>query len=206
MRFPRIQKVPEAERFEKFVTRDSDECWGWNGAVNYFGYGVFTRNSRPLRAHNVAWELANGSPPPRGLCVLHTCDTPPCTRNDEEGIYLLDGIEHPRWGHLWLGTQIDNVRDRHLKLRDARGNDQGLRKHPERVLRGERHHRSKATWEAVRDIRTSFAAGVGWRPLAEKYGMTKSGIFNIVRERCWKPQFDPIQSVLVLTLEHSDAE
>ena len=51
-------------------------------------------------AHQIAWELTYGPVPP-GLHVLHRCDVPPCINP----------------GHLWLGTNADNQRDRHLKGR-----------------------------------------------------------------------------------------
>jgi hypothetical protein len=62
--------------------------------------------------HRVAWELATGEPVPSGMDVLHTCDNPPCARNDEPGVYFIRGIYRPRFGHLWLGTNLDNIIDR----------------------------------------------------------------------------------------------
>lgn len=64
-------------------------CWVWTG-TSAGGYGRFDK----MRAHRIAFMLANGLIPP-GLLVRHKCDHPPCVNPD----------------HLLLGTDMDNVRD-----------------------------------------------------------------------------------------------
>jgi hypothetical protein len=93
-----------AERFWAFVPdqpTDPEACWIWRGGRNGRGYGQFTAWPQPSRtASRVAWELVHG-PIPRGLCVLHSCDTRPCVRPS----------------HLFLGTFTDNNRDAYAKGR-----------------------------------------------------------------------------------------
>lgn len=87
---------PLAARFWSFVVQH-ERCWEWTGARTAYGYGILGRGTREdglIYAHRVSWELHNGSLPD-GLCVLHTCDNPPCTNPN----------------HLWLGTKGDNNRD-----------------------------------------------------------------------------------------------
>jgi DNA-binding NarL/FixJ family response regulator len=67
------------------------------------GYGRLKFNYQDLRAHRVAWELANGRR--ADGVVRHTCDTPLCVRAD----------------HLVIGTHADNVSDRHGRGRNACG-------------------------------------------------------------------------------------
>jgi hypothetical protein len=74
---------------------DPTTCENWAGTLDSEGYGRITRNGRGLRAHRVAWETEYG-PIPDGLMVLHHCDNRRCVRLD----------------HLYLRTQIQNMRDR----------------------------------------------------------------------------------------------
>ena len=87
-----------AERLWSHVDRSGgpDDCWPWTGgALHKFGYGTMgNEKGRPEGSHRIAWKVANGSIP-RGMCVRHTCDNPPCCNP----------------AHLVLGTQADNMAD-----------------------------------------------------------------------------------------------
>lgn len=107
------------ERFWKCVVR-TDGCWQWTGRQRHkFGYGVLGGNSpkhfgrRSIEVHRLSWIIHFG-PIPKGLCVLHKCDNPECTRPD----------------HLFLGTTQDNLADMRSKGREARGDRHGSKTHP----------------------------------------------------------------------------
>lgn len=73
------------------------ECWPVKAGVyrNEDGYGVLGLKKRGRQlVHRIAWEAANGAIP-KGMLVCHKCDNPPCCNPD----------------HLFLGSEIDNVRD-----------------------------------------------------------------------------------------------
>lgn len=102
------------------------------------------RYRTPQKAHRVAWELTHGAIAD-GLFVLHKCDVPLCC--------------NPQ--HLFLGTQLDNLRDASAKgrLRVARTHVLTL---AERL----------AIFAAPRDRRTGGE-------LARRYGVSKTTIRHI---------------------------
>lgn len=77
-----------------------NDCWEWNSRKDKNGYGVFTLNKKPVKAHRYSYELYNG-PIINSLHVLHKCDNPSCINP----------------AHLFLGTAADNAKDRNNKGR-----------------------------------------------------------------------------------------
>ena len=92
--------MTDKERFWVKVDKSGD-CWEWIAFRLKSGYGRFWYKGAPHQAHRVSWMLHNLSEIPKGQCVLHRCDNPPCVNPD----------------HLFLGTDADNVRDRDQKGR-----------------------------------------------------------------------------------------
>lgn len=81
------------------------KCWVWTGGRSRNGYGLFSRvGNRSRQATHIAWELATGLPPPRGLYVCHKCDEPTCVRP----------------AHLFLGTARENMADMVAKGRQRK--------------------------------------------------------------------------------------
>lgn len=177
-------------RFEAKVDRSSpDGCHLWTARTDKDGYGRFRpggADTHDMGAHRAAWALDHGGEIPDGMDVLHSCDTPPCVRR----------------GHLFLGTNADNMADRDAKGRQARGvrhgqrlhpervargDRQGLRRHPERAPMGERNAWAKLTDDTVRAIRREYAAGgVRQVDLAARYGIAQTGISGIIRRKSWR--------------------
>lgn len=77
------------------------DCWEFNGTLDPSGYGRIYTGGRYLAAHRVAWALTNGPIEDPTLCVCHRCDNPLCCNP----------------AHLFLGTRLENNRDRHAKGR-----------------------------------------------------------------------------------------
>lgn len=103
--------MPENDGSYSEQNASGAQCILWDGATYPTGYGRLYREGRTRYAHRDAYERAHG-PIPRGMVVMHTCDTPACVNPD----------------HLKLGTQADNLADMYAKGRGrkANGADHGL--------------------------------------------------------------------------------
>lgn len=139
------------------------DCLEWQGSTNEHGYGSIRVNKKLIKAHRFAYELAYG-PIPDGMDVLHHCDNPPCCRPD----------------HLFRGTAADNGRDMVAKGRH------GSWRHPEQMVRGERHHQAKLTAQQVTEIRRCAQAPRSISGLAREYGMSRAAIRNIRDGKTWR--------------------
>lgn len=113
------------EWFMRRVIVELGGCWEWQGYRDKNGYGHLSVAGHMLLAHRVSYRLHVGQIPD-GMCVLHSCDNPPCMNPD----------------HFFLGSRGDNNRDRENK---QRGNH----------ARGIRCHTAKLTESDVLEIRHS---------------------------------------------------
>lgn len=136
-------------------------CWWWT-ASSTGGYGQFTqRRVKPglYYAHRASWELHVG-PIPAGMVVCHRCDQPFCVNPE----------------HLFIGTQLDNLRDMHRKGR-ARGGG----------LSGEAAPSAKLTAAEVEEIRAIWEGGtVSQGVLARWFGVDQTHVSRIVRRAAWR--------------------
>jgi hypothetical protein len=141
------------ELFEDRVLPSNIGCWSWAGSHNRKGYGccrVGGRGAKSILAHRLSWRLNMGEIP-EGLFVLHKCDNPGCVRPD----------------HLFLGTNIDNIKDRIMKGR------RGSQAH-----KGKPSPRRRISEAQVIEIKEMFERGETPADL---------GIyFNISREHAWR--------------------
>ena len=137
-------------RFWRKVSR-GDGCWLWTGSTLPAGYGQIDQRG----AHRVSYEIHFG-PIPDGMHVCHKCDVPACVRPD----------------HLFLGTPLDNMRDKIAKGRDTRG---------------EAVNTAKLTPRQVEEIRERYAKGERQTSLAKSFGVGQPHVSSIVRGKCWGP-------------------
>lgn len=136
----------------------ADDCWEWTGARRSDGYGRFHpfRHGPSVGAHRFSFTLHCG-PIPSGLFVLHTCDNRACVRPD----------------HLFVGTNLDNVRDMFSKGRQS-------------LRHGEFAGRARLTEVNVRDIRQRNAEGVGARTLAREFGVSRRAVQQAIQRKTWR--------------------
>lgn len=145
-------------------------CWLWTASSRPKGYGAFAWTNDEghmiqTSAHRFSWELAHG-PIPKGMCVLHRCDTPACVNPD----------------HLWLGTLNDNNQDMCRKGRHVSGGTYTKGKYK----RGEKHHNHKMTEHTVRQMRADRLIGMSLMALSRKYGVGTHAVYKIVKRLAWK--------------------
>ncbi len=147
----------EVARFFDKV-RITKHCWLWLAGVDKNGYGkVRFRDISTIRAHRFSYELFVG-PIELGELILHRreCGNPSCVNPN----------------HLYMGTNIDNMRDR-----DTWGNG----------ARGERSGVSKLSDSDVLAIRETYKTGdYSLRNIADMFGISKSQSWRLVTGQSWK--------------------
>jgi hypothetical protein len=146
----------ETRFWEKIYNKFDDECWNWFGAITDKGYGNIDVNGKMVGAHRVSWEIHFGKIPD-GMHVLHSCDNKRCV--------------NPR--HLFLGTNLDNMRDKVLKGRQPNG----------RMI-----WQAKLSDSDIPKIRELYSTGeYSHRKLAEMFGLSShSSIRKIINGTAWK--------------------
>lgn len=153
--FRRIHRERAIARFWSLVVPDGT-CLTYTGKTTKKGYARIKVGGRMTYAHRLAYELVNG-PIPGGLDVLHRCDNPPCVN----------------YGHLYAGTNSDNIKDRMARGRSAH-------------ITGASHPSSKLTAEQVLAIRTRYAAGGISQPaLGREYDISQSHVGRLIHRQSW---------------------
>lgn len=159
--------------WSKVDRTDADGCWPWRGGTNVNGYGIFyfrrgwsRKLTFPRMAHRISYAI-NVADVPAGLNVLHRCDNPPCCNP----------------GHLYPGTQRDNVAD---MIERGRQDFSTLRRP------GATHNKAKLTEDDVRAIRERYRPRSrgddpgSSKALALCYGVGQKTIRNVARRETWK--------------------
>lgn len=155
----RKPKQTDEERFWSKVNK-TDTCWLWTAGTAWDGAGVFKVSGKDVRAYRYSYELIYG-PIPQGLLICHRCDNPACVRPD----------------HLFLGTHLDNVRDKIAK---------GRERLPDRMY-GSNHPNALLSADQVREIRALYATGKYSRAkLARMYNVSEWCVRDAIHRKTWK--------------------
>lgn len=151
-----IYSTKTIRRFwSKVAVAGKDDCWEWLAYCDdKFGYGRISINDIMVQAHRVSLELELGRLLVGKECSLHTCDNPSC--------------QNPK--HLFLGTRLDNMRDKVAKGRHKYGKGN-----------------AKLTKLKARTISELYDSGA-WTQyeLAELFQISQATISNIVNDQTWK--------------------
>ncbi len=125
-------------------------CWIWMRSTIEKGYGRISVKQKSNLAHRASYREFVGEIPD-GMCVLHRCDNPPCINPD----------------HLFLGTHMDNTKDKIKKGRQKCG-----------------FHNSANTKE--KDVLFIRRSNENAAVLAERFNLTSDSIGNIRNYKTWK--------------------
>lgn len=156
-----------AERFWININKEISDtfyngsrCWEWIGKLGTKGYGQYIYNGRDVSAHRYSYFINFGEFDTK-LHVLHHCDNRKCVNPS----------------HLFLGTNLDNVRDMVKK---------GRQSHPI----GEANGRSKITEKDVIKIYKMYDSGkYKQNEIAEIFGLAECSITFILTGKSWNHLF-----------------
>lgn len=152
-------KSAESRFYSKIVTHDDpDACWDWKAYKDKDECGIFTMEKGNFRAPRLMWILANQSHIPDGYYVCHTCDNEACT--------------NPK--HLWVGTQLDNMRDRKEKGRYGT------------MAKGSNHYKAVLTEMMVRRICRMAEVGYGSSQIAGVLNLKTPCVRAVVNGSTWR--------------------
>src|ERR1035437_6828835 len=101
---PKTHKGVRIEHLRRYRENENG-CWIWQGCDRGVGYGVIhlkVGKGGSVMAHRYFYENSYGKIP-KGKFFLHKCDNPTCV--------------NPK--HLFLGTALDNMKDKIKKGRQA---------------------------------------------------------------------------------------
>lgn len=158
-----MRKADE-KRFRSKVDRPDEGCWTWQGSLGTNGYALFWLDGKQERAARIALLLDGRPVDPDRPFALHDCDNPRCVRPT----------------HLYWGTHQDNMRDRAVRGRTARGD-----RMPHARVHGSAHPRAKVTEADVLAIRAAYRPGLGGE-LMRAYHLSQATLWAIVNRKSWR--------------------
>lgn len=151
-------RAPVEQRFhDSYVREPMSGCWLWTKSDNG-RYGLLSKGGRQRRAHRISYELHVGQIPD-GMVVMHECDNPLCVNP----------------GHLRVGTQLENIKDRDTKGRQVPN-------HP----KGESNGMRKLSETEVLSIRRLRSVGWTMTNIAARFGVSRTAISVILSGKYWK--------------------
>ena len=168
-------------RLEAYSCPDPNSgCWLWVGSTDSKGYGNLSVRGRVASAHRASYEEFRGSIP-KGMCVLHRCDTPACINPE----------------HLFLGTHQDNMGDMAEKGRAKTGRALLTKEHVLEIVGA-----LSSTDRSYRDIASDYGVmpGAIWAIGCGVSWSSVTGITKTTKLRGWgrwpqRPTFPPLVPV-----------
>lgn len=144
--------LPIIEKLLQRTIKDRKGCLVYN-RVKHRPY-VYYQGRRVVMAR-VIYMICTGKDIPEKYYICHSCDNPLCINPE----------------HLFLGTPLENARDRDLKNRGAKGSRSGHAKLTEQIVLAIRlYSRKKQNIHAV----------------AKDFGLPYSIVYDVIKGNTWK--------------------
>lgn len=131
-------------------------CWEWTLGKNGYGYGYTAWEGKIRSVHRWALFLWRNFSLKSPLCVLHSCDNPPCFNPS----------------HLFLGTRSQNTYDREKKGRGAKGEKVGTSRLNSAKVFQIREYRARGNWNVSQ--------------LARFFDVNRATIWAILTGKSWR--------------------
>jgi hypothetical protein len=132
-------------------------CINFSGHINTNGYGYVRLFGRQRLAHVVAFKMANPKVIICNKCVCHKCDNRTCINPE----------------HLFLGTRIENNKDRDNKGRQV-------------SVYGENNGMSKLKKDDIAEIRYRLSKKESFASIGRVFKVRWQTIQAIARGKTWK--------------------
>lgn len=146
-------RILKQQIWSRIKIGETEECWEWTGSKTEVGYGQKWFCGKPMYVHRLIYELEIGEIGNKH--VLHRCDNRLCCNPE----------------HLFLGTNAENMLDRNLKKRTAKGSG---------------NSNSKITEEVVREMRRLYREeSVPTVEIAKQFNVSRHTAIRVVKYQAW---------------------
>ena len=159
----------DLQRFHnKYEPVTESGCWIWTACRAGTGYGTFRVNKHSYSAHRVSYMIHVGNVK-QDMHVLHTCDVRECVNPS----------------HLFLGTNLDNIKDAVKKGRKK--HKPGFKRPTGLIYKpmseaGRKAHR-RYDDDKRKQVIKLVSSGLSQLETAKRTGMSQANVCRIMKEQ-----------------------